>query len=111
MRRTFFSQVLQVDVQQDAAVAAAHHQQGDDVQCGEVEHVVHGFLPSVAEAAMSRALSEIHSLHPDGSEDEQLAEDRRSTGECGAQEQWLTEALQLCAALQATVMCFSLNLV
>lgn len=83
---TFFSQVLQVDVQQDAAVAAAHHQQGDNVQCGEVEHVVHGFLPSVAEAAMSRTLSEIHSLHPDGSEDEQLVEDRRSTGGWGAQE-------------------------
>lgn len=69
---TFVSQVLQVDVQQDAAVAAAHHQQGDDVQRGEVEHVVGGFLPVLPEAAVRRALGEVHGLHPDGSEDEEL---------------------------------------
>ncbi len=57
---TFVPQVLQVDVQQDAAVAAAHHQQGDDVQCGEVEHVVHSFLPAAAEAAVSRTLCEVN---------------------------------------------------
>lgn len=61
-----------MDVQQDAAVAVAHHQQGDDVQRGEVEHVVHGFLPAAAEAAVSGTLSEVHGLHPDRPEDEEL---------------------------------------
>lgn len=64
--------MLLVDVQKDAAVAAAHHQQGDDVQCGEVEHVVNRLLPAVAKAAMSCTLSEVDSLNPDRSEDEQL---------------------------------------
>lgn len=66
-----------MDVQQDAAVAAAHHQQGDDVKCGEVEHVVGGFLPAAAEAAVSCALSEVDALHPDRPEDKQLQGDRR----------------------------------
>ncbi|XP_036067111.1 immunoglobulin superfamily DCC subclass member 3-like, partial [Oryzias melastigma] len=48
---TFVPQVLLVDVQQDATVAAAHHQQGDNVQSDEVEHVVNRFLPAVTEAA------------------------------------------------------------
>ena len=72
---TSVPQVLQVYVQQDAAVAAAHHQQGDDVQRGEVEHVVQRFLPAAAEAAMSRTLSEVHGLHPDCPEDKQLQGD------------------------------------
>lgn len=75
---TFVPQVLQVDVQQDAAVAAAHHQQGDDVQRREVEHVVRGFLPAVAEAAVSGALGEVHGLHPDRPEDKQLEGDRQN---------------------------------
>lgn len=66
-----------MDVQQDAAVAAAHHQQGDDVQRGEVEHVVNCFLPAAAEAAVSRTLSEVDGLHPDCPEDKQLQGDRR----------------------------------
>lgn len=74
---TFVSQVLQVDVQQDAAVAAAHHQQGDDVQRDEVKHVVNSFLPAVAEAAVSGTLSEVHGLHPDRPEDKQLQGDRQ----------------------------------
>ena len=74
---TSVPQVLQVYVQQDAAVTAAHHQQGDDVQRGEVEHVVQRFLPAAAEAAVSRTLSEVHSLHPDRPEDKQLQADKR----------------------------------
>lgn len=69
---TFVPQVLQVDVQQDAAVAAAHHQQGDDVQRDEVKHVVKRLLPAVDEAAVSHTLSEVDGLHPDRSEDKQL---------------------------------------
>lgn len=69
---TFVPQVLLVDVQQDAAVAATHHQQGDDIQRGEMEHVVNGFLPAAAEAAVRRALSEVHRVHCDGPEDKQL---------------------------------------
>lgn len=61
-----------MDVQQDAAVTAAHHQQGDNIQRGEVEHVVDGFLPAAAEAAMGHTLSEVGCLHADCSEDEQL---------------------------------------
>lgn len=61
-----------MDVQQDAAVAAAHHQQGEDVQREEVTHVVERFLPAAAEAAVGGALSEVCSLHPDGPEDEEL---------------------------------------
>lgn len=64
--------MLQVDVQQDAAVAAAHHQQGEHVECGEVEHVVGGLLPAAGEAAVSGALGEVGRLHPDSSEDEEL---------------------------------------
>lgn len=59
-------------MQENAAVAAAHHQEGDHIQCDEMEHVVDGFLPAAAEASMSRTLSEVHILHPDGLEDEQL---------------------------------------
>lgn len=75
-----------MDVQQDAAVTAAHHQQGDDVQRGEVEHVVDGFLPAAAEAAVGRTLSEVGRLHADRSEDEQLggAESRVSNKEINA---------------------------
>lgn len=65
-------------MQQDAAVAAAHHQQGEHVERDEVEHVVERFLPAAAEAAMSGALSEVCSLHPDGPEDEEL-QTRRET--------------------------------
>lgn len=61
-----------MDVQQDAAITAAHHQQGHDVQRGEVEHVVDGFLPAAAKAAVGRTLSEVGRLHADRSEDEQL---------------------------------------
>lgn len=66
---TFVSQVLLVDVQQDVAVAAAHHQQGDDIQRGKVKHVVNSFLPAATEATVRRTLSEVHRVHPDGPED------------------------------------------
>lgn len=69
---TSVPQVLQVDVQQDAAVAAAHHQQGEHVECGEVEHVVDGLLPAAAEAPMGGTLGKVGRLHPDRSEDEEL---------------------------------------
>lgn len=62
-------------MQQDAAVAAAHDQQGDDVQRDEMEHVVERFLPAAAEAAVSDALGEVCGLHPDGPEDEELQRD------------------------------------
>lgn len=75
---TFVPQVLLVDVQQDAAVAAAHHQQGDNVQRDEVKHVVKRLLPVVAEAAMSCTLSKVDSLHPDRSEDKQLQDETQS---------------------------------
>lgn len=61
-----------MDVQQDAAVAAAHHQQGDNIQRNEVKHVVDSFLPAAAETAMSGTLSEVCSLHSDSPEDEEL---------------------------------------
>lgn len=64
--------MLQVNVQQDAAVAAAHHQQGEHVERGEVEHVVGGLLPAAGEAAVGGALGEVGCLHPDRSEDEEL---------------------------------------
>lgn len=59
-------------MQENAAVAAAHHQEGDHIQCDEVKHVVDGFLPAAVEASMSCTLSEVHILHSDGLEDEQL---------------------------------------
>lgn len=76
---TFVSQVLLVDVQQDAAVAAAHHQQGDDIQRGEVKHVVNSFLPAAAEATVRCTLSEVHRVHPDGPEDKQLMDGQSHT--------------------------------
>lgn len=69
---TFVFQVLQVDVQQDVAVAAAHYQQGDNIQRDEVKHVVESFLPAATEAAMSGTLSEVCRLHPDSPEDDEL---------------------------------------
>lgn len=62
-----------MDVQENAAVAAAHHQQGEHVERGEVEHVVDGLLPAAGEAAMGGTLGEVGCLHPDRSEDEELA--------------------------------------
>lgn len=61
-------------MQQDAAVTAAHHQQRDDVQRDEVKHVVNCFLPAMTEAAMRRTLSEVHQVHLDSPEDEELQE-------------------------------------
>lgn len=75
---TFVPQVLLVDVQQDATVAATHHQQGDDVQRGEVKHVVKRLLPAAAEAAVSRTLSEVDGLHPDRLEDKELQDETQS---------------------------------
>lgn len=73
---TFVAQVLQVYVQQDAAVAAAHDQQGEHVERGEVEHVENCFLPAAAEAAVSRTLSEVSALYLHGPEDEELQEEK-----------------------------------
>lgn len=64
--------MLQVNVEQDAAVAAAHHQQGEHVERREVEHVVGGLLPVAGEAAVGGALGEVGLLHPDCPEDEEL---------------------------------------
>lgn len=69
---TFLPHVLLVDVEQNAAVAAAHHQQGDNIQREEVEHVVDRLLPAAAEAPVSCTLSEVHGLHSDGPEDDEL---------------------------------------
>lgn len=70
--------MLQVDVQQDAAVAAAHHQQGEHIERSEVEHVVGGLLPVAGEAAVGGALGEVGRLHPDCSEDEELEGAKRA---------------------------------
>lgn len=59
-------------MQQDAAVAEAHHQQGEHVERGEVEHIVGGLLPAAGKTAVGGALGEVDRLHPDRSEDEQL---------------------------------------
>lgn len=70
--------MLLVDMQQDAAVAAAHHQQGDHIQRDKVKHVVKRLLPAVAEAAVSCTLSEVDGLHPNRSEDKQLYNETQS---------------------------------
>jgi len=78
------SPVLQVDVQQDAAVAAAHGQQGEHVQRAEVDHVVGRLLPAAAEAAVRRTLSEVHGLHPHRPEHQELGSGVRGQGSGGS---------------------------
>ena len=69
---TFVLLVLTVDVEKDSGVAAGHDQQGDDVECDEVEHVVEGLLPALGEAAMCNTLGEVHAFRLHRPEDKQL---------------------------------------
>lgn len=63
---------LTLDVQQDAAVAPHHDQQGADVQRAEMEHVVERLLPAARETAVSRTLREVHVLRLTHTEQKQL---------------------------------------
>lgn len=79
---TCMAAVLQVDVQQDVAVAAAEQQQRHHVQRQEVEHVVCCFLPAPLEAAVRGALSEVSEVGPDDPEQQQLQDRTESQTRC-----------------------------
>lgn len=64
--------MLLVDLDQDAGVAAAHDQQGDDVERDKVEHIVERFLPAVPEAAVSCTLREVHAMCSHRPKDKEL---------------------------------------
>lgn len=66
---TFIFVLLSGYLDEDVRVTAAHDQQRDDVESDKVEHVVDSFLPSLMETAMGHALSEVHMVRFDGSED------------------------------------------
>lgn len=58
---TFVDLQLLTDLPNDSDVANDHDAQGGDVEGGEGEHVVDGFLPVRSEAPVSNALGEVPS--------------------------------------------------
>lgn len=74
---TFGVVQLSVDLDEDAGVAAAHDQQRNHIQGHKMKHVVRRLVPALVKAAVCDALSEVHVLGFDRSEDEQLQEERR----------------------------------
>lgn len=63
---------LPIDLDKDAAVAESHNQQGADIQCDKVKHVVGGLLPAMLETSVGHTLSEVHSFGFNRPKDEQL---------------------------------------
>ena len=63
---------LPVDLDEDACVAEAHDEQGEDIEGDEVEHIVGGLLPAVLEASVGHTLDKVHPLRLHRPEDEQL---------------------------------------